>query len=122
MKELTKNEIIRAVIDGYSSEALGVCHVDGRAVFVPRALLGEEWELRIVKVTSGAVYARGEKLLSPSPARIESDCPYFGKCGGYDTRHMTYAEELRFKLDRVNAALFHIGEQRVRAKEILNGN
>ena len=119
MKELTKNEIIRAVIDGYSSEALGVCHVEGRAVFVPRALLGEEWELRIVKVTSGAVYARGEKLLSPSPARIESDCPYFGKCGGCDTRHMTYAEELRFKLDRVNAALSRIGKQSIPAETII---
>ncbi len=119
MEELTKNEIIHAVIDGYTSEALGVCHVRGRAVFVPRALLGEEWELRIVKVTAGAVYARGEKLLSPSPARIESDCPHFGKCGGCDTRHMAYGEELRFKLNRVNDALNHIGKQTLHAEEIL---
>ena len=118
MEELKKNEIINAVIDGYTSEAMGVCHVRGRAVFVPRALVGEEWELRIVKVTASAVYARGERLLSPAPGRAESDCPYYGKCGGCDTRHMRYEEELRFKLDRVNTALSHNGKQTRLAEEI----
>ena len=119
MKDLKKNDIFLVRIDGYSSEALGVCHVDGRAVFVPRAIPGEEWEIRIVKVTNTAVYARGERLITSSPARIESACPYYGKCGGCDTCHMRYEEELRFKLERVNAALRHIGKQERRAEEIL---
>lgn len=119
MKALEKNQIFTVVIDGWSSEALGVCHLDGRAVFVPRALPGESWEIRIVKVSSTAVYARGERLLAPSPARVEPDCPCFARCGGCDTRHMTYDEELRFKLGRVNDALRHIGRQSVEAREIL---
>ena len=119
MENLRKNQILTAAIDGWGSEGQGVCHVDGRAVFVPRAIPGELWEIRIVKLSAGAVYARGERLLQPSPARVESDCPHFGKCGGCDTRHMRYEEELRFKLDRVNAALKHIGRQNLQAKEIL---
>ena len=111
MENLRKNQILTAAIDGWGSEGQGVCHVDGRAVFVPRAIPGELWEIRIVKLSAGAVYARGERLLQPSPARVESDCPHFGKCGGCDTRHMRYEEELRFKLDRVNAALKHICKQ-----------
>ena len=71
MEELKKNQIYTVAIDGYSSEAYGVCRIDGRAVFVPRALEGETWRVRIVKAGASAVYARGEELLEPSPARIE---------------------------------------------------
>ena len=119
MNALEKNQIFTVTIDGYTSEALGVCHIGGRAVFIPRALPGELWEIRIVKVSASAVYARGETLLSPSNSRREPQCPYFGKCGGCDTWHMSYEEELRFKLERVNAALRHIGKQEILANEIL---
>ena len=119
MNTLEKNQLHTVIIDGYTSEALGVCHLDGRAVFVPRALPGEQWKIRIVKVTASAVYARGEMLLTPSPARANADCPYYGRCGGCDTRHMSYDEELRFKLERVNAALTHIGKQQLKAESIL---
>ena len=122
MEELKKNQIYTVAIDGYSSEAYGVCRIGGRAAFVPRALEGEKWRVRIVKVSASAVYARGEELLEPSPARIEPDCPFFGKCGGCDCRHMSYEEELRFKLDRVNAALERIGRQTVKAKEIVGSD
>ena len=119
MKELRKNDIYTASVDSWTSEASGVCHIEGRAVFIPRALPGESWELRLVKVTSGAVYARGERLLTPSPARVEPDCPWYGKCGGCDTRHMCYEEELCFKRQRVDDALERIGKQSLRCSQIL---
>lgn len=119
MDALEKNQIHTVTIDGYTSEALGVCHIGGRAVFVPRTIPGEIWDIRIVKVSSSAVYARAETLLSPSDSRREPQCPFFGKCGGCDTWHMSYEEELRFKLERVNAALRHIGKQEILANEIL---
>ena len=114
-----KNQIYSVRIEGYTSEAYGVCRIDGRAVFVPHALEGELWRVRIVKVGASAVYARGEELLEPSPERRDPLCPYFGKCGGCDCLHMSYDEELRFKLGRVNDALRRIGAQSVTAKEIL---
>ena len=67
MEELMKNQIYTVRIEGYTSEADGVCRIGGRAVFVPRALAGELWRIRIVKVSAAAVYARGEELLEPSP-------------------------------------------------------
>ena len=119
MDELKKNQICDALIEGYSAEAYGVCRIAGRAVFVPRAIPGERWRVRIVKVSASAVFARGEELLEASPARLAPDCPYYGKCGGCDTRHMQYEEELRFKLGRVNDALRHIGKQTLQAGQIL---
>lgn len=122
MKTIEKNQIYTVTVDGYTSEALGVARVDGRAVFIPRALRGESWRIRIVKVTSAAIYARGEELLEASAERSEPVCPYFGKCGGCDTWHMSYAEELRFKRDRVNDALKHIAKQSVEVGEILGSD
>ena len=119
MMDLLKNQLYTVTIEGFTSEAWGVCRVEGRAVFVPRALPGEKWVIRLVKVTAGAVYARGEELLEPSPARVEPRCPYFGRCGGCDTWHMRYEEELRFKLGRVNDALRHIGKQDLQSGTIL---
>ena len=119
---MRKNDIITAVIDGYTSEGLGVCHVQSRAVFVPGTVKGEKWDVRIVKVTAGAIYGKGERLIEASPDRTEPDCPYFGRCGGCDTRHMSYAEELRFKLDRVNDALTRLGGQTVIAEEIIGSD
>ena len=54
MNNLKKNDIYTVEIEGYSSEAYGVCRVGGRAVFVPRTIVGEVWEIRIVKVTASA--------------------------------------------------------------------
>lgn len=122
MNDLKKNDVYTVTIEGYSSEAYGVCRIGGRAVFVPRTIAGETWDIRIVKVTAGAVYARAERLLLPSPERRAPECPYFGKCGGCDTWHMSYAEELRFKLARVNDALERIGRQSVRAEEIIGAD
>lgn len=114
-----KNQIYNVNIESYNSEAMGVCRVHGQAVFVPGTIEGENWEIKLVKVGSAANYARAENILSASDMRIVPECPHFGKCGGCDTWHMKYEEELRFKLNKVNNALSHIGKQTVMADEIL---
>ncbi|MDR1132168.1 MAG: TRAM domain-containing protein, partial [Oscillospiraceae bacterium] len=108
MDELKKNQRYTAEITGYSSTGTGVCRILGRAVFVDFALPGEVWEVVILKVTASAVYGRGDRLIVPSPARVDPACPVFGKCGGCGLMHMDYDEELRFKLDRANNALRHL--------------
>lgn len=108
--ELKKNEIYPARITGYTSEGAGVCRIGERAVFVPGTIVGEEWDVRIVRSTSAAVWGRGETLRSPSPHRAEPDCPAYPRCGGCALRHMDYEEELSLKLQRVNDALHRIGK------------
>ena len=117
---MKKNQILNLEIDGYSSEGVGIAHAGGRAIFIPGTILGECWEVLILKVpAAGPVYGKTLRCILASARRVPPDCPYYGKCGGCDTRHMSYEEELRFKLDRVNAALKHIGRQSVQADRIL---
>ena len=119
MENIKKNEQYTVLIEGYSSDAYGVCRINGQAVFVPGTLVGESWEIKIVKVTSTAIYAKALRRLDTSPQRILPNCPSYGICGGCGTCHMSYAEELRFKLEKVNSALQRIGKQTVLAEEIL---
>lgn len=109
MPELQKNDVFPCDITGYTADGAGVGHIEGRAVFVPGTIAGETWEVKLLKITAGAVYAKGMTLLSPSPARVTPECPIAGKCGGCTLSHMTYAEELHMKLAKVNDALRRIG-------------
>ncbi len=118
---LEKNKIYRARIEGYTSEGLGVARIDGQAVFVHRALRGEDCDVLLLKVLKNAAFGKVVKVHEPSPHRVEPDCPYYGKCGGCDFRHMDREEELYAKKTRVQNALRRIGGSDVQVEEILAG-
>lgn len=119
MEPLKTGQIHTAAVEGYSSEGLGVARLDGAVVFVPRAVRGETVDLRITKVMK--THALGEivKVRIPSTERSAPDCPYYGKCGGCDFRHLSYKEELWAKRQRVRDALERVGGSDVRVEEIL---
>lgn len=122
MKNLVKNEIYEAEIVGYGSDGSGVARIEGRAVFVPRTIMGEIWRIVIVKVSASAVYGRALEALRISPERRAPKCENSVRCGGCSLWHMSYEEEKRFKLGRLNDALRHIGRQTVQAEEILGSD
>ena len=119
MEALEKGSIYTAVIDGYSSEGLGIARVNGAVVFVPHAVRGEEIVLRITKVMKTSCAGEIVKIHDPSPERMEPECPYAGKCGGCAYRHLTYPEELWAKRQRVQDALTRIGGLELTVEEIL---
>ena len=69
---------------------------DGRAVFVPYALPGENIRIRLIENKDR--YARGEiiEVLNPSPLRITPRCPHFGECGGCHYQHISYEEPVSY--------------------------
>ena len=119
METLQKNQTVRAVIEGYSSEGLGIARVNGQVVFVHRAIRGEDCDILIMKVLKHAAFGKVTAIHTPSEHRREPDCPYYGKCGGCDFRHMDYAEELSAKCRRVQDTLSRIGGSTVQVEEIL---
>lgn len=119
MPALEKNRIYRAHIDGYSSEGLGIARIDGQVVFVHGAVRGETCDVLVMKVLKNAAFGKIAALAEPSPARRQPDCPYYGRCGGCDFRHVSYEEELWAKRARVQDALTRIGGAEVTVEEIL---
>ena len=117
---LEKNKIYEAEICDYTAEGLGVAKIEGCAVFVPNAIVGERCTVRIEKI--GKTWAAGKisELLEKSPHRVNRECPVAKLCGGCDFWHMDYEEETRLKADRVRQALNRIGGEQLEQLPILS--
>lgn len=106
---MKKNDIINLEVTALTSEGSGVGRHEGMAVFVPKTAVGDVIEARIVKVLKNYAYGIIERIVTPSPDRINNDCPAFGKCGGCVYRHITYTAELAAKAQTVRDAFERIG-------------
>ena len=119
MAGIRKNTVHTLDITGYTTEGMGMARLEGRVVFVPFTVRGERWRVRLEKVNKNVAWGRGMESLLPSPERLESDCPLFGKCGGCQFRHMSYAEELRAKGQRIADALERVGHVKLDLPPVL---
>ena len=98
---LEKNKTYEAVVTDYTPEGQGVARVEGCVVFLPNAIAGEKYIVRIEKV--GKTWAAGKivEILEKSPHRVQRECPISASCGGCDFWQMDYEEETRLKAKRV---------------------
>ncbi len=97
-------------ITGAGSEMQGVGRLaDGRAVFVPGALPGEEVEIEITRDAARFCEARLLRVLDGAAERSRPFCPHYGLCGGCSAQHMNYDASLKLKQQRVFDALSRIG-------------
>ncbi|MBS5549744.1 MAG: 23S rRNA (uracil(1939)-C(5))-methyltransferase RlmD [Oscillospiraceae bacterium] len=119
MEVWKKNASLTLEITGYTAEGMGVARWDGRVVFVPGTILGERWEVQLLKIKTNVAWGRAVRLLAPSPERVALDCPLAGRCGGCQYRHMTYEEELRAKRQRVQDALSRVGGVSLELPQVL---
>lgn len=106
---LKKNDKVELYIDAVTSEGSGIGRYNGFAVFVRGTVPGDKIIAHIIKSSKNYAIGIIEEILEPSAQRIESDCPVSEKCGGCSFRNMTYDEELKYKLLRVQDALNRIG-------------
>lgn len=87
----------------------GLAHHDGKALFVPFVLPGEEVAIEIVEQTKKLDRGRATRVLEPSPNRTEPRCPHFGICGGCDYQHISYEAQLELKEQILRETLHRIG-------------
>lgn len=120
--KLQKNDNIRITVDALTSEGSGVGRYEGMAVFVRGTVPGDEIIAHIIKCSKSYAVGIIEKIITPSPSRIESDCPYSSKCGGCSFRNMTYDEELKYKKQRVADAIKRIGHLDIPVDEIIGAD
>lgn len=88
--ELTVHEL------GYGG--VGVArHATGLVCLVPRTLPGEHIEATIVQRKARLAQARVQRIVQPSPLRVQAPCTHFAECGGCHLQHLGYADQLRAK-------------------------
>ncbi|WP_407424903.1 class I SAM-dependent RNA methyltransferase [Treponema sp.] len=74
-----------------------LAQINGKNVFIPYAVPGEELEIEIIKSFRDYDFAKIVRILSSSEHRVEPFCPLYGKCGGCNLQHIDYEyqKELR---------------------------
>ncbi len=87
----------------------GVCRIDGQVCFVPYALPGDVIDVAIVRQAKRVLWGRVERVVEPSPDRIEPDCPVFGECGGCSWLHFAYPAQAEWKRRIVSDCFARIG-------------
>ena len=70
---------------------------EGKAIFVPLTLPGEQARVTITQDKRGYATADPDEILNPAPDRVTPACPNFGPCGGCHYQHATYQAQLVFK-------------------------
>lgn len=107
--EIRKNDIITVKIHDIAVEGEGIGKLDGLTLFVKDTVPGDVVEARIVKVKKNYAYARMEKVVTPSPFRVEAKCVYHRQCGGCQLQTLDYGKQLEFKQNKIRNNLIRIG-------------
>lgn len=82
---------------------------EGRTLFVDGALPGETVEIGAWRKHKGITEARVGNIVEPAPERIVPRCPSFGICGGCSFQHVSYEDQLKFKLGYTQEILTPLG-------------
>jgi 23S rRNA (uracil1939-C5)-methyltransferase len=87
----------------------GLGFIDGKAVFVPGVLPGEQVRVRIAQRQRDFNRAVLLDVVTPSAQRVAPPCRLAGICGGCDWLHIDYAEQLAQKVALVRETLRRTG-------------
>lgn len=108
--EIKKNDIYTMTISDLGAEGEGIGKIDGFTLFVKDALIGDEIEVKVIKLKKNYGYGRLMKIIKPSPYRIEPKCEKARACGGCQLQHLKYEKQLEYKQKKVEGLLSRIGK------------
>lgn len=100
---------MRCLIQGISHDGQGVGRIDGKVVFVPGALPGEDVDLIITEEKRKYLRGRLTSIIRAAPERVDPPCPYFGRCGGCHYQYAGYDLQVDLKTRVVEQTLQRVG-------------
>ena len=107
---IKKNDEFILEIEDMGVNGEGIGHVDGLALFVKDALIGDTVRVKVMKMQKNYGFARLLEVIAPSADRIAPLCPVARSCGGCQIQEMNYPAQLKFKAKKVKENLERIGK------------
>lgn len=104
-----KNDVLTVEIADMGSAGEGIGKYMGYPVFVKDAVIGDVAKVRLTKVKKSYAYGRLEKVVTPSPFRVEPRCSFHRQCGGCQLQAFDYEKQLEWKDSKVRNNLLRIG-------------
>ena len=115
---MKRGDKLELEIEKYAFEGKGISRIQkensedsksGYVVFVNGSYPGDRVQARITKTKKSFAEAVTEKVLTPSPFRIEPRCKYFGTCGGCKQQDLNYQVQLKYKQQQVKEIFEKLG-------------
>ena len=106
-----KNIILHNVrVEDYAAEGKSLARVDGKVIFIERAVPGDLVDVRLKKNKKD--WAEGYPITTHefSKDRVTPFCQHFGVCGGCQWQMLPYEKQLQYKQRQVEDALKRIGK------------
>ena len=97
----------------------GITHIDGKVVFVEKALPEEEVDIETIKEKKKSIEAVVKRINKESKNRITGKCKYYGLCGGCNIMHMNENYQIQFKNDKIKDIFNHNYEGEISIKNII---
>lgn len=97
-------------ITSVAAEGKALARSGEMVVFIPYGAPGDVADVKLDKKKHSYAEGHIEKLVKPSPIRVEPFCEHFGVCGGCKWQHLPYSEQLRWKQQQVEDALRRIAK------------
>ena len=113
---LKKDMELELTIEDMGVDGEGIGKAEGVTLFVKDAVLGDLVRVKIMKMKKNYGYARLLEVIKPSPYRVEPKCAYHRQCGGCQIQAVDYAQQLKFKENKVRNNLKRIGGFLVKEK------
>lgn len=85
------------LIEGMSTEGMGIAKPEGKVVFVEGAVPGDLCNVRVKKSHKSYEEAIISEIVKPSTYRVEPVCKHFGTCGGCKWQHIAYNAQVQYK-------------------------
>ena len=104
-----KNDSVTVTIEDMGTEGEGIGKMDGFPLFIKDAVPGDVVKAKVIKSKKNYAYARLEKVITPSPFRVEPKCAYHRQCGGCQLQTLSYEKQLEFKQQKICNSLIRIG-------------
>jgi len=100
---------VQVHIDSMAFKGYGVARTDGKVVFVPQSVTGDNAWIEIIQEKKNYVIGRVTRLIEPSIWRVNPPCPYFGVCGGCQWQHIDYSIHGELKKRILKEVLIRLG-------------
>ena len=107
--EFKKNQIVELYIDDIGNEGEGIGHIDGYALLLKDAVIGDKVRAKIIKTKKNYGFARVEEVIEASKDRVSPRCSKARQCGGCTLQHLAYEKQLEYKFNKVKNCLERIG-------------
>jgi 23S rRNA (uracil1939-C5)-methyltransferase len=90
----------------YGGQGMG--RTGGKVIFIPFTAPGDRVTAAIVKEKKDYLEGVLQKIETPSSKRVQPFCRFFGRCGGCQLQHLSYADQISVKEENLRGALHRL--------------